>query len=284
MKKRIPSFISGMLTTALIVALSVSALAATGTIKLEVNPISVLVNGEEFHPKDAKGNDAMVFSYNGTTYAPLRALAETYGLEVGYDSEKNLATVSTPNMTVPSQYESADYIHVGLAKVDGKYYQTNKENRAQMSYYILNTGTESLLFTMDISVSDSGNFPSSHYLNYILRLALLEDYTVEDVDNPYVEGFINIVKPGLLLEGSLAAGIDTMQYLSPTETYKPQWYEYNGKKLYNAQTKSDELTLAENGIRYYKSYVCVNDVLKYWGINKQVSAGQYQGSWYLEVK
>ena len=38
-----------------------------------------------------------VFTYNGTTYAPLRALAEAYGLEVGYDSQRNIAMVNSPN-------------------------------------------------------------------------------------------------------------------------------------------------------------------------------------------
>lgn len=52
-----------------------------------------MVNGEVFQPKDAQGRDALVFTYNGTTYAPVRALAEAYGLTVGYDSAKNMATV-----------------------------------------------------------------------------------------------------------------------------------------------------------------------------------------------
>lgn len=42
------------------------------------------------------GNDVMVFTYKDTTYAPLRALAEAYGLEVGYDSSRNLAAVNSP--------------------------------------------------------------------------------------------------------------------------------------------------------------------------------------------
>ena len=63
---------------------------------IDVDPsIKILVDGEEFHPKDANGNDVMTFSYNGTTYAPLRALAEAYGLEVGYDSDRRMATVSS---------------------------------------------------------------------------------------------------------------------------------------------------------------------------------------------
>lgn len=95
MKKNILSFISGAITMLLLVSLPVTALAASGAIRIEVNPISVLVDGEVFQPKDAKGNDVMVFTYNGTTYAPLRALAEAYGLEVGYDEERHIATVSS---------------------------------------------------------------------------------------------------------------------------------------------------------------------------------------------
>ena len=95
MKKRFLSFAAGALTALLISATTVTALAASGAIRIEVSPISVLVDGEVFQPKDAKGNDVMVFTYNGTTYAPLRALAEAYGLEVGYDGERNIATVSS---------------------------------------------------------------------------------------------------------------------------------------------------------------------------------------------
>ena len=94
MKKNVLSFVSGAIATLLLVGLPVTALAVSGAITIEVSPISVLVDGEVFQPKDAKGNDVMVFTYNGTTYAPLRALAEAYGLEVGYDGERNIATVS----------------------------------------------------------------------------------------------------------------------------------------------------------------------------------------------
>ncbi len=94
MKKNVLSFVSGAIATLLLVGLPVTALAVSGAITIEVSPISVLVDGEVFQPKDAKGNDVMVFTYNGTTYASLRALAEAYGLEVGYDGERNIATVS----------------------------------------------------------------------------------------------------------------------------------------------------------------------------------------------
>jgi len=99
MKKRIPSFLLGVATTVLVFTLSISALAATGAINLDVYPIDVLVNNEMFHPKNVNGEDVLVFVYDGTTYAPLRALAEAYGLEVGYDSAQKLASVSKPGTT-----------------------------------------------------------------------------------------------------------------------------------------------------------------------------------------
>ena len=91
--KRITYFLSGALAALLISSATVSAFAAGGLITLNVQPAQVMVNGEVFQPNDAQGRDALVFTYNGTTYAPVRALAEAYGLTVGYDSAKNMATV-----------------------------------------------------------------------------------------------------------------------------------------------------------------------------------------------
>lgn len=114
MKKRLLSFAAGALTALLISSTAVTALAASGAIRIEVSPISVLVDGEVFQPKDAKGNDVMVFTYNGTTYAPLRALAEAYGLEVGYDGERNIATVS--KQPAQTQAPIADTGYAGFEK------------------------------------------------------------------------------------------------------------------------------------------------------------------------
>lgn len=97
MKSKLCSFLSGVLVALILIALPVSALASDGSFKLTAYPIQVLVNGEVFRPVDAKGNEVMVFTVNGTAYAPLRALAEAYGLEVGYDSARNIATVTKPS-------------------------------------------------------------------------------------------------------------------------------------------------------------------------------------------
>ena len=97
MKRNLPTFLAGMFTMLLLGTLTFSALAISGRMTIEVDPINIQVNGETFVPKDAKGNEVPVFSYQGTTYAPLRALAEAYGLEVGYDASLNMATVGAIN-------------------------------------------------------------------------------------------------------------------------------------------------------------------------------------------
>ena len=66
--KRITYFLSGALAALLISSATVSAFAAGGLITLNVQPAQVMVNGEVFQPKDAQGRDALVFTYNGTTY------------------------------------------------------------------------------------------------------------------------------------------------------------------------------------------------------------------------
>jgi hypothetical protein len=103
MKGKIVPFFTGVLVSVMVIGLSVTALAENGLIHIDASPINVLVNGEVFQPKDVNGNDVAIFNWNGTTYAPLRALAEAYGLEVGYDSEKNLATVNSPSSVVTQE-------------------------------------------------------------------------------------------------------------------------------------------------------------------------------------
>lgn len=96
-------FLSGFLAGILLVGVSISALAITGNMTIDVYPINIQVNGETFQPTDVNGKEVPVFAYQGTTYAPLRALAEAYGLEVGYDAGANMATVKDPDTPMPNK-------------------------------------------------------------------------------------------------------------------------------------------------------------------------------------
>ena len=129
-------FMKSALAAVLIAGLAVSSFAAGSLVSINVDPsIKILVNGKEFQPKDANGNDVMTFTYNGTTYAPLRALAEAFGLEVGYDAALKMATVgeynaeenasaSQPDPTVSLGMQNAlkkaqSYLNVSAFSYDG---------------------------------------------------------------------------------------------------------------------------------------------------------------------
>lgn len=62
MTKRIPTFLAGMLTTALIGSLGVTALAATGQLTISVAPINIQVNGQAFTLTDADGASVPAFA------------------------------------------------------------------------------------------------------------------------------------------------------------------------------------------------------------------------------
>ena len=96
MKKQFQhGFWAGLLTAGLLLALGLTVLAAGRTISID-DGIRITFNGAAFTPKDANGKPVELFTYNGTTYAPLRAICEAAGLKVGYDSATRTAPVSTP--------------------------------------------------------------------------------------------------------------------------------------------------------------------------------------------
>lgn len=94
MKEKSKGFIMGVLLCAVLSSLIGGAYAVSQSITIE--PVNIRLNGAEFHPKDANGNDVLVFKSNGTTYVPLRALSEAFGMEVSFDSSTNSAVVNKP--------------------------------------------------------------------------------------------------------------------------------------------------------------------------------------------
>ena len=103
MKSKLISYLAGVLTMLVIGVSTVPALASDGVLTLTAHPVRMIVNGEVFQPKDA-----LVFMADGVTYAPVRALAEACGLEVGYDAAQNMVTVggSAADENVPVDFAS----------------------------------------------------------------------------------------------------------------------------------------------------------------------------------
>ena len=156
-------------------ALAVTSFAAGSLISINVDPsIKILVNGEEFRPKDVNGNDVMVFTYNGTTYAPLRALAESYGLEVGYDAERKMATVgeyNAPDQEQTSQPVYGDNIFTKSGNEDSIVHTVRVENPSYLHFTSSSGGNKSIKayygdgeYDYDLLVNEIGNYDGNTYL------------------------------------------------------------------------------------------------------------------------
>ena len=97
-RTHLSSFMTGMVTTLLLVCITGSALATSGKVtkELEYRNISVTLDGEKLDLRDAKGNAVDPFMFEGTNYLPVRALAESLGLSVSWDGANATVVLTSP--------------------------------------------------------------------------------------------------------------------------------------------------------------------------------------------
>lgn len=106
MKIKKSVLICSALVLTLVLSYSAGASAASTLQKIQANlnhGISFLLNGEAWTPKDANGKKAAPISYQGTTYVPLRAVAEATGAEIKFDGAKGQISISTGSEASNSQ-------------------------------------------------------------------------------------------------------------------------------------------------------------------------------------
>jgi hypothetical protein len=84
LRKNLKGFIVGVMFSVLMVSSFGVVFARTGTETINViyDNIRILIDGVEFTPRDGNGNVVHPFIYNGTTYLPVRAVANAFGKDV----------------------------------------------------------------------------------------------------------------------------------------------------------------------------------------------------------
>jgi hypothetical protein len=88
----------GFVTAVLFMALIVPSLAVSSISKqltAYYNGITIYIDSELLEPKDVNGNSVDPFICDGTTYLPLRAVAEAVGYDVYYSSTLNAAFLTS---------------------------------------------------------------------------------------------------------------------------------------------------------------------------------------------
>jgi hypothetical protein len=108
MKLKFKSIVAGIVIGSAITS-SVNVFAYDGTqdIQATFKNIKIYIDGAELTPKDASGNTLEPFIYNGSTYLPIRAVAEAVNKEVSYDANTNSVYLGDSNTVTKSQANGA---------------------------------------------------------------------------------------------------------------------------------------------------------------------------------
>ena len=105
MKKKLKSVLLGLTIGSIVLTASVFASSGAVQKTLSYNNIKIALNGQEIHPADANGNYVEPFIIDGTTYLPVRAVANAIGLNVDWDGNTNTVLLSDSSQDMQTKGE-----------------------------------------------------------------------------------------------------------------------------------------------------------------------------------
>ncbi len=114
----------------------VSAIGATKQIEANFNNIKVNVEGKKLDLSDAKGNKLEPFIVQGTTYLPVRAIAEGIGKSVEWDMKTNTININHRKQTNDLNYIAAETVkNQGLEQQIIKALKMDDSEAKETRYY-----------------------------------------------------------------------------------------------------------------------------------------------------
>lgn len=100
--RTVRTFLAGVLVTLLVVGMIPPALAAAGKTVTIWPGINVYIDDQKLDAKDVNGKPVEIFTYNGTTYLPVRAIAEALGKNVQWDGKTQSVYLGQHGTSQPS--------------------------------------------------------------------------------------------------------------------------------------------------------------------------------------
>ena len=106
--------------------------ATSQTQEIEVSQgVNIYVDGLPFTPTNAKGELIYPFVYNGTTYLPVRALANSFGIAIDWDDSKKAVTMSLKSIQINNNTKNREQTPLTSTKIMAttgvKFFVDNKE-------------------------------------------------------------------------------------------------------------------------------------------------------------
>ena len=118
-KLNLKSFVAGMLVAILAMTMFLPGLAVqlSKQISATYKDIKITVDGKTIEPKDANGNPVEPFIADGSTYLPVRAVAEAVGYDVKWDGNTNTVILTKKSAILPETgYSRTNPAPVGTAQ------------------------------------------------------------------------------------------------------------------------------------------------------------------------
>ncbi|MDR1503418.1 MAG: copper amine oxidase N-terminal domain-containing protein, partial [Prevotella sp.] len=131
----------------------------TKAIPVTYRDIKIIIDGIEFTPKDANGKTVEPFIYNGTTFVPIRAISEAFGVEVGWrhiGSEDGYEEYGHVDLKYEIAFTSHDLLRY-VEQVYGNYISDNKKlaelftEEPAFGTYVIDEGNGGLTKTAEAS-------------------------------------------------------------------------------------------------------------------------------------
>lgn len=159
--KHITIIVTSLILT-LCLAIGVWANTGKVTKTLSYSNIKITLNGEEIEPKDAKGNVVEPFAIDGTTYLPIRAIANALDLDVKWNGSTNTVVINQKNTTnTPGSIDSGIDYSSRISVVN----EYSMNNSIGDSYYVVlvknNSSTTLQVSSNALARDASGNIIGS---------------------------------------------------------------------------------------------------------------------------
>lgn len=139
MKKQWKGFIAGVMLALLLVGLLGTAAATIGNQAIEVyyNNIKVTLDGKAVNLVDANGAAVEPFTINGTTYLPVRAVANALGLGVDWDQATATVVLSSQGQEAAPPASAV----AGALDLTGNWTQTNSKSTTDYQAMVISGNT-----------------------------------------------------------------------------------------------------------------------------------------------
>lgn len=190
---------------ALVLSLSLTAFAISGQkdIAVTYNNIKLMIDGKLFTPKDAQGNIVEPFTYNGTTYVPIRAVSEAFNKDVDWDGATATVTIggqTTTYLDTMNTYQfSSAYGESFNESIGEIIWQNDVYDRAvRFNQYIDYDNCEyGIKYT---EVTESSYLLNGEYLEFLATLIVTQDYEGPAVMKIYGDSKLLYTSPGVTTE------------------------------------------------------------------------------------